>query len=97
MQPQYAITANANAPTRKSVAAEVVQFAQNLNQRATSLAEHVNKKLHPVMTSDYPRECTKPPSDSAEYPPLFSDLRGNLQGIEGALNAIEFALLRTEL
>ena len=83
--------------TRQPVAAEVAQFAQNLNQRAVSLAERVNGKLHPVMTSDYPRECCKPTPDSVEYPPLFSDLRGNLQGIEGALNAIEYALSRTEL
>ena len=85
------------AQTRQPVAAEVAQFAQNLNQRAASLAELVNGKLHPVMTSDYPRECCKPTPDSVEYPPLFSDLRGNLQGIEVALNAIEYALSRTEL
>lgn len=100
MQPQYAALGNAvcAAPTaRQSVAAEVAQFAQNLSQRAASLAERVNGKLHPIMTSDYPRECCKPTPDSVEYPPLFSDLRVNLQGIDDALSAIEFALSRTEL
>lgn len=85
------------APTRQPVAAEVTQFAQNLSQRATSLAERVNGKLHPVMTSDYPRECGKVAKDSVEYPPLFSDLRGSLQGIDDALDVIEYALSRTEL
>ena len=89
--------ANCTVPTRQPVAAEVAQFAQTLNQRAASLADLVNGKLHPVMTSDYPRECGKPGKDGVEYPPLFSDLRGNLQGIESALDSIECALSRTEL
>lgn len=76
---------------------DVMQYAQALSQRATSLAERVNGKLHPVMTSDYEREVGNPVPDSVEYPPLFSELRGNLQGIEDALFAIEYALSRTEL
>ena len=87
----------AQKPERQPVSADVMQYAQALNQRATSLAERVNGKLHPVMTSDYPREDRNPVPDSVEYPPLFSELRGNLRGIESALSDIEHALSRTEL
>lgn len=85
-------------PARQPVSQEVAQFAQNLASRAQALAEMVNGKLHPVMTSETPRPlsaaCEK---ESVEYPPLFSDIRCNLFGIENALNSIEYALSRTEL
>ena len=87
-----------NTPIRKPVSVEVAEFAQNLANRAQDIADRVDGKLHSVMTSSTPRElvnaCVK---DSVEYPPLFSDLRINLQGIESALNSIEYAMSRTEL
>ncbi len=87
-----------NAPTRQPVSAEVAQFAQNLANRAQALAERVNGKLHSVMTSETPRACGGAiAKDSVEYPPLFSDMRNSFQGIDSALDSIEYALSRTEL
>lgn len=87
-----------NAPTcRQTVASEVTEFAQSLANRAQSLAERVEGKLNSVMTSAAPRDCGDACSPSVEYPPLFSELRNSLQGIEASLNTIEYALSRTEL
>ena len=99
MQPQFATQAGqlSQQPARQPVAADVMQYAQNLANRAQSLAERVNGKLHPVMTSETPRACGAVCKDSVEYPPMFSDLRDNLQGIDAALDSIEYALSRTEL
>lgn len=85
------------ATPKQSAAGEVVHLAQNLNQRAMELVGRMNDKLYPVMVSDRPREERKPPIGNIEYPPLFSDLLGNLRGIEDALDTIEYTLSRTEL
>ena len=84
---------------RQPVAAEVAQFAERLAKQAQVLADKVNGKLHSVMTSDCPRPCdpVNKNMDTIEYPPLFSDLRGNLSAIELAFASIEYALSRTEL
>ena len=95
MQQQF--TNQAVQPARQPVSVEVVQFAQNLASRAQSLAERVNGKLHPVMTSETPHACGTSSKDSAEYPPMFSDLRNSFQGIDAALDSIEYAMSRTEL
>ena len=99
MQPQYATLGNANSqmPQRAPVSNEVVSFAERLANRAQQLAERVNGKLHPVMTSEQPRPCEGNGKDGQEYPPLFSELRNNFQAIAGALDSIEYALSRTEL
>lgn len=47
----------AQPETRTPVAIDVVRFAELLANRAQSLAERTNGKLHPVMTADYPRPC----------------------------------------
>lgn len=96
MQPQFANQAIPQ-PARQPVSADVMQYAQNLANRAQSLAERVNGKLHPVMTSETPRACGTACKDSVEYPPMFADMRNNLQGIEAALDSIEYAMSRTEL
>jgi hypothetical protein len=98
MQPKYGnAIQNAECSARQPVAAEVVQFAERLANQAQALAERVNGKLHSVMTSDCPRPCEVTGKDSIEYPPLFSDLRGKLIAINGALESIEYAISRTEL
>lgn len=98
MLQKYSNTAiGAECSTRQTVAAEVAQFAERLANQAHALAERVNGKLHSVMTSECPRPCEVAGKDSTEYPPLFSDLRGNLMTINGALESIEYALSRTEL
>ncbi len=88
---------DAAQPGRQPVSAEVAQLAEYLSSRAQALAERVNVKLHSVMTSDCTRPCEVAGKDSTEYPPLFADLRGNLRGIDSALDSIEYALSRTEL
>lgn len=90
-------TAEAGCSARQPVAAEVTQFAERMANQAQQLAERVNGKLHSVMTSECPRPCEVVCKDSTEYPPLFSDLRGNLIAINDALESIEYALSRTEL
>lgn len=96
MQPQFANQA-AKPTARQPVSADVMQYAQNLSDRAQSLAERVIEKLHPVMTSDAPRACAALCKESVEYPPMFADLRSSLQGIDAALDSIEGAMSRTEL
>lgn len=86
----------AQPETRTPVAIDVVRFAELLANRAQSLAERTNVKLHPVMTADYPRPCAENLKEQ-EYPPLFAELRNNFQAIAGALDTIEHALSRTEL
>ena len=90
-------TRDEGCSARQPVSAEVAQFAERLANQAQALAERVNGKLHSVMTSECPRPCEIASKDSTEYPPLFSDLRGNLMTINGALESIEYALSRTEL
>jgi hypothetical protein len=98
MQPKYAnSTLVSDCAPRQPVSAEVAQFAERLANQAQQLAERVNGKLHSVMTSECPRPCEVVNKDSTEYPPLFSDLRGNLIAINGALESIEYAMSRTEL
>lgn len=87
----------ADQPQRKPVSAEVANYAERLANRAQQLAERVNGKLHSVMTSEGPRPDELPCKDPVEYPPLFSDMRGNLNGISNALDSIEDAMSRTEL
>lgn len=94
MQPKYANEAGCVA--KQPLAADMVNFAEVLANRAQSLAERTNGKLHPVMTADYPRPCPENPKEQ-EYPPLFAALRNNFQAIAGALDTIEHALSRTEL
>ena len=84
-------------PQRQPVSAEVAEYAERLSNRAYQLAERVNGKLHSVMTSEQPRPCELKSNDPVEYPPLFADMRGNLNGISNALDSIEYALSRTEL
>ena len=101
MNEKYAMAQSANqlctAPARQPVAVEVMNYAQNLAGRAQTLAELLSGKLHPVMTSETPRACGAALKDGTEYPPLFSDLRNSFQGIDAALDTIEYALSRTEL
>ncbi len=99
MQPIYAnVTIASERPVRLPVATEVAQFAERLANQAQSLADRVNGKLQPVMTSDCPRPCEDACSkNSIEYPPLFNDLRGHLIAINSALESIEYSLSRTEL
>ena len=85
------------SPTREPVSAEVASYVQRLAERALFLADRVNGKLHSVMTSECPRACEEKGKDLVEYPPLFSDIRSNLNGIENALDSIESAMSRTEL
>lgn len=96
MQPQFATQAPPQ-PARQPVSADVMQYANNLANRAQSLAERVNEKLHPVMTSETPRARGTVCKDSVEYPPMFADMRNNLQRIDAALDSIEYAMSRTEL
>jgi len=97
LQKYATATRDADCVARQTVAAEVAQFAERLANQAQQLAERVNGKLHSVMTSECPRTCEVVSKDSTEYPPLFSDLRGNLIAINGALESIEYAMSRTEL
>lgn len=98
MLQKYSNTAiDAECTARQTVAAEVAQFAERLANQAQTLAEQVSNKLHSVMISEYPRPCEVASKDSTEYPPLFSDLRGNLMTINSALESIEYTLSRTEL
>ena len=97
MLQKYANATEAGCAARQPVSAEIAQFAERLAQQAQQLAERVNGKLHSVMTSECPRPTEVLCKDSTEYPPLFSDLRGNLIAINGALESIEYALSRTEL
>lgn len=101
MNEKYSMAQGANqlctAHERQPVAVEVMNYAQNLAGRAQTLAERLNGKLHTVMTSETPRACVASLKDGAEYPPLFSDLRNSFQGIDSALDSIEYALSRTEL
>lgn len=81
---------------RRPVSTEVMDFANDLAARAACLAEDVHAKLHPVMNA-------APPTGEGlgvvreVYPPYFQSLRDHLVKIEGALNAIQDALSRTEL
>lgn len=84
-------------PARQPVAAGVLGFAEKLTVRAQMLADQVDMRLRPVMTSDNRAECLNSAEKPEEYPPLFADLRNCFQGIEGALDRIEDALSRTEL
>lgn len=82
---------------RRPVASEVADFAQSLANRAAALSERVNCKLESVMVASCPLPDAIEAKDSKEYPPLFSDLRNSLRGIEAALENIESAMSRTEL
>lgn len=97
MQPAYQ---DVERPSRMPVAEEVMQLAHNLANRAEALADMLNEKLRPVMTSEVPRPSNvlcKDSNESQEYPPLFADLRDKFWAISSALDAIEFAMERTEL
>ena len=85
------------AQQRQPIAVEVAKLAASIANHAQQVSEIANIKLQPVMTSETPRACNGQAKDSVEYPPLFSDLRNSLQGIESALNSIEYMLSRTEL
>ena len=82
---------------RNPAAVEVAQLATRIANYAQTIAENANSKLQSVMTGETPRNCSAPCKDSEEYPPLFSDLRNSLQGIESALDNINYMLSRTEL
>ena len=82
---------------RNPVAVDVAQLATRIANYAQTVAENANSKLQSVMTSETPRNCSASCKDSVEYPPLFSDLRNSLQGIESALDNIDYMISRTEL
>lgn len=85
---------------RQPVSAEVAQSAERVAARAQHLSELLDNKLHSVMTTASPRPSETVSSvnkDLVEYPPLFADLRDCLTRINAALDAIEYAMSRTEL
>lgn len=87
----------ASVPVRQPAASEVMSYAQSLAGRAQALADRVNQKLQPVMTSEVPSVGGNSQKANTEYPPLFAELRGSFQSIESALESVESALSRTEL
>lgn len=91
-------TASEACVARQPAAAEVVALAEHVSNRAHQLSERMDIKLRPVM-SDLPSSLGDPVrgGDDREYPPLFADLRGQLQSINAALARIEYFIDCTEL
>ena len=85
------------AADRQPLAADIMNYAASLATRAQNLAERVNGKLRPVMTSEIPRPIPDPAKDAREWPPLFHELRSCFDVVGDALESIEYAMSRTEL
>ena len=85
------------SPVREPVSISLLRRAADLSAKAQKLAENAGVRLQPVMASEPPvcvREVDDPDTD---FPPLFSELRGSLRGIDMALDAIDSLLSRVEL
>ena len=93
-----ATTANEGcAVGREPLAADILRYGESLANRAQSLAERVNGKLRPVMTSETPRAMPDCAKDAREWPPLFNELRNYFDAVGSALESIDYAMSRTEL
>lgn len=89
--------AGGTIPPRDNVSVQILQFASQLENRASHINAFAHDKLVPIMRSASPEVCSDTKKPEEEYPPLFLDLRTYLQGIECSLNGIESALSRSEV
>lgn len=88
---------NQEKAARVPVSATVLSMAALVAKRAQAVADQVEAKLHSVMANSPSPPCEAISKVQEQYPPLFADLRTELDAIAGALDTIERALSRTEL
>ena len=85
--------------TRQTIAAEIMQQASALQQRAQLLSERTRSRLDAISRPESPvlANTMKTPEPRQEYPAFFNELRSHFQGIESYLRETEEALDRLEI
>ena len=82
---------------RQVVAQEIMDRLEKLAAASQATADRTASKLAPVCIADRPTPDCCDGNISAEYPPLFVDMRGKLETIERAISWINNVLDRCEL
>jgi hypothetical protein len=83
-------------PKRPTAAQEVIEFAIAMVDFSKYVEDRVYKKLQSVtMPSASPNQTEE--TKESEFPPLFNELRNNLQAIQTSLSHIDWMIDRTEL
>jgi hypothetical protein len=81
----------------QTVATEVVRELTRLAEKCEKTSSWAEEKLTPVMKQPTPEPDCNVKGAEREYPPLFDDMRRNMNVISRSLRNIEQCLGRAEL
>lgn len=83
---------------RDTVAQEIMDTLERLAGMAEKTAHVATEQLHPICNDEAPDpENTRNEAPLRIYPPLFKDMREQMQAIENALRRINEVLDRCEV
>jgi hypothetical protein len=90
---------SANATPRTPVAAQLLRLAETVGGTSEKMALTIREKLEPIMRPEKVESAKLGPADMdvEEWPPLFAELRRQLERIDHHLGVIALDLMRVEL